>query len=106
MKTGKAERVVQRETWGWTRVSGMRNLSSEMEGHGDWARVAWVNMPPWDLHESPWLGRDGCWKESTGLMDEGCHGPGVSEIQMLPLLHNLMKLKEASLNIFLEMVGF
>ena len=84
---------MQRETWGWTRVSGMRNLSSEMEGHGDWARVAWVNTPPWDLHESPWLGRDGCWKESTGLMDEGCHGPGVSEIQMLPPLPNLMKLQ-------------
>lgn len=64
-----------------------------MEGHGDWARVAWVNTPPWDLHESPWLGRDGCWKESTGLMDEGCHDPGVSEIQMLPPLPNLMKLQ-------------
>ena len=62
-------------------------------GTWDWDRVAWVNMPPWDLRESPWLSKHGCWKESTGLMDEGCHGPGVSEIQILPPLHNLMKLQ-------------
>lgn len=76
-----------------------------MEGHGDWARLPGSTcLLGTCMNPLAWQGwmLEGEYRK----MDEGCHGPGVSEIQMLPLLHNLMKLKEASLNIFLEMVGF